>query len=90
MAEYISKEEAIKAIRYKFENPSRDMEWGMGTVDECEDILNALPVIEGRDAPPLKRGDMWFCPQCKHACSTTQNYCHKCGIKFDWSEAKNG
>lgn len=69
MTEYISREAAIKAIRKQFENPYRDMEYGMGTVDECEDILNALPVIEGAECATSKgdegiRTELKPCPFC--------------------------
>lgn len=97
MAEYISREAVISLLSGDY---IRDVRTNKGvvrlhTAEINVDKLMQLPTVNAQvivgtlNVIPLKKADMWFCPQCKHACSTTQNYCHKCGIKFDWSEAKN-
>ena len=91
MAEYISREEAIKELRKVYE---QEYPTASGDFDEyaSHDVPNVLRNMKAADVQPVKRGrwegvdyDTFFkCSECGHMTDWQRyKYCPYCGARMD-------
>lgn len=86
--EYVERETAKAALRQALigTRPSGDKVEKM--IDEMLPAAGARK-NDREGLKPIIHGSFYFCPACKYACTATQNYCGKCGQKFDRSDQNN-
>lgn len=98
MAEYISREELIKALETNYNRswcskPQGVEEYVEGARDEYDDVLKIICGMQAADVQPVARAEwvclekeigFYSCSKCEHnVLRATSNYCPNCGARMD-------